>query len=121
MLVKKILITFLLSTTIYCQQQIDIPWPTLANSPWPMIKHDPQLTGRSPYAGPKTPTIKWTLDLPYGVFSGPVIGEDGTLYVGTRAYLYFIGDTTNYFYAINPDGTIKWTFLTGDPHANESG
>ena len=121
MLVKKILITFLLSTTIYCQQQIDIPWPTLANSPWPMIKHDPQLTGRSPYAGPKIPTIKWTLDLPYGVFSGPVIGEDGTLYVGTRAYLYFVGDTTNYFYAINPDGTIKWTFLTGDPHANESG
>jgi outer membrane protein assembly factor BamB len=87
-----------------------------------MLGHDPQITGRSPYNGPKTATIKWTVDLLYGVFSGPVIGEDEKLYVGTMSYLFFSGDTTNYFYAIDPkDGTIKWTFLTGDPHANESG
>jgi len=104
------------------QQQVDIPWQTLAKSPWPMIAHDPQITGRSPYTGPKTATIKWTIDLPYGVFSGPIIGEDGTLYVGTNSYLFFSGDTTNYFYAINPvNEEIKWTFLTGDPNSNESG
>ena len=120
---KKIIVLKLLFTTILlAQQQVDIPWPTLANSDWPMIAHDPQITGRSPFSGPKTAAIKWTVDLPYGVFSGPIIGEDGTLYVGTRSYLGFAGDTTNYFYAIDPkSGEIKWTFLTGDPHANESG
>lgn len=50
---KKILIIFSLIIGISnAQQQVDIPWQTLADSPWPMIKHDPQLTGRSPYKGP---------------------------------------------------------------------
>jgi outer membrane protein assembly factor BamB len=119
---KKILLTLILTVFSYAQQQTDIPWPTLADSPWPMMAHDPQITGRSPYSGPKSANIRWTIDLPYGVYSGPIIGEDGTLYVGTNSYLYFIGDTTNYFYAIDPnDGKIKWTFLTGTPYANESG
>ena len=78
-----ILSLILLGEIHFSQQQIDIPWPTLANSSWSMIAHDPQLTGRSPYSGPRTPTIKWSLDLPYGVFSGPIIDEQGRLYVGT--------------------------------------
>ncbi|MFC2083537.1 hypothetical protein ACFLS9_00620 [Bacteroidota bacterium] len=32
--------------------QEDIPWPSLADSPWPMNHHDPQSTGRSQYSGP---------------------------------------------------------------------
>lgn len=116
------LFLILFSSYNFSQQQVDIPWPSLADSPWPMVAHDPQITGRSPYSGPKTPTIKWSIDLPFGVYSGPIIGKDGTLYVGTRAYLGFVGDTTNYFYAIDPkEGKIKWTFLTGTPFANESG
>ncbi len=121
---KKFLLAFLIffSGINYTQQQVDIPWPSLANSDWPMIAGNPQFTGRSPNAGPKTETVLWTLDLPYGIFSGPVIGEDGTLYVGTAAYLGFIGDTSNYFYAIDPrDGKIKWTFVTDTPYANASG
>jgi hypothetical protein len=106
---------------IYSQQQVDIPWHTLANSPWPMVSHDPQITGRSPYAGPKTPTVKWTIDLPYGVLSGPVIGGDGKLYVGTFAYTGFIPDTTNHFYAVNPNGEIEWTFVTETPYSNAWG
>ena len=42
------------------QQQVDIPWPTLMDSPWPMSKHDPQGTGRSSFSGPKTSNIIWT-------------------------------------------------------------
>jgi outer membrane protein assembly factor BamB len=115
---NKLLLTLLITTVIYSQHQIDIPWSSLANSPWPMVSRDPQNTHRSFYSGPESATIKWEIDLPYGVLSGPVIGEDGTLYVGTDFY----GDTTNYFYAINPDnGEIIWIFSTGNPNMNASG
>ena len=36
--------------------------------------------------------------------SRPVIGSDGTIYVGC---------TDDHLYAIKPDGTLKWKFLTG--------
>ena len=36
--------------------------------------------------------------------SSPAIGSDGTIYVGSHAYLL----------AINPDGSQKWAFKTGD-------
>ncbi len=117
----RVTLILLLSSLLYSQQQINIPWPSLANSPWPMISHDPQFTGRSPYIGPKTPTIVWTLDLPFGVYTGPVIYEDGTLYVGTYSYLGFIGDTSNYFYSINSVGQINWIYQTNTPYANASG
>ena len=32
--------------------QEDIPWPSLADSPWPMNHHDPQSSGRSKFIGP---------------------------------------------------------------------
>ena len=38
--------------------------------------------------------------------SSPAIGADGTVYVGA-------GDGN--LYAINPGGTIKWSYLTGKP------
>jgi len=114
-----ILFLFLFESFVFAQQQQQIPWPTLADSPWPMMSHDPQATGRSPYAGPKTPNIIWTMDMPYGIWSGPAIGEDGTIYFGTRSYLP--ADTTNYFYAVNPDGTIKWTYRTGEISATKAG
>jgi outer membrane protein assembly factor BamB len=110
---------FSISTNIYSQIQVEIPWPTLADSPWPMMSHDPQVTGRSPYVGPKTPNIIWTMDMPYGIFSGPAIGTDNTIYFGTFTYLF--SDTTNYFYAVNPTGTLNWEFLTGEKYQNESG
>lgn len=35
-----------------------IPWPSLANTPWPMNHHDSQSTGRSPYKGPREGMIE---------------------------------------------------------------
>ncbi len=53
------------------------------------------------------------------VDGSPAIGEDGTIYVGTDPYgaagmghLAVPVDTN--FWAINPDGSIKWSFETGD-------
>lgn len=49
--------------------------------------------------------IKWHYDTPNReVMSTPAIGPDGTIYVG--------GYDNHIFYAINPDGTGKWSFET---------
>lgn len=114
-IVLSLSLLLLSSGILHSQQQIDIPWPTLADSPWPMIKHDPQFTGRSPYKGPQTPTIVWTKDMEDGIFSGPVIGEYGNLYFGS----YFI--YADYFYSYSPDGEFLWEYETGGNRAPESG
>jgi outer membrane protein assembly factor BamB len=73
----------------------------LVHTPWPMFRHDPQHTGRSPYVGPASPTLKWRFrDSSSSGFSSPVIEADGTIYI-------CLGD---YLYAINPDGTKKWHY-----------
>jgi outer membrane protein assembly factor BamB len=75
----------------------------LANAPWPMLQHDPQHTGRSPYVGPARPTLKWRYERDSTLYY-PAIGADGTIYVGSdRGYLY----------AISPDGKEKWRFDAG--------
>lgn len=52
--------------------------------------------------------IKWVIEgdpLSPTIFSTPAIGGDGTLFVGTS-------DVTMNFWAVNPDGTVKWTTHT---------
>jgi len=49
---------------------------------------------------------KWAFKTYEGVGSSPAIGTDGTIYVGSSAW-------DNYLYAINPDGSKKWAFDTG--------
>ncbi|MBL7183088.1 MAG: PQQ-like beta-propeller repeat protein [Anaerolineae bacterium] len=75
----------------------------LADSPWPMVLHDLQHTSRSPYSGPSIPGLKWSYAMGGGVGS-PSIGSDGTIYAGS-------GDGK--LYAINPNGTLRWSFATG--------
>jgi len=47
--------------------QHDIPWPSLADSPWPMFQKDPQNSGRSNLSGPMQGQIKWKSELTFGV------------------------------------------------------
>jgi outer membrane protein assembly factor BamB len=107
-----LIITFLFSYGILNAQsgiQQDIPWSTLADSPWPMSHKNPQSTGRSEFKGPQLGKIKWAADFQFGIFSGPVIGPDGTLFFGCN---YQGGD--NYFYAVAPNGELKWSYKTSD-------
>jgi outer membrane protein assembly factor BamB len=60
--------------------------------------------GRSSIHPSRSGGALWAFPTGNGIFSSPVIGSDGTVYVGSA-------DTV--FYAINPDGTLKWKFQTG--------
>lgn len=83
----------------------------VADSPWPMFRHDLHHTGRTSYTGPAAPTVKWTFTADDGIAASPTIGADGTIYVG--AGWNFIGATDSCLYAINPDGSMKWKFGLG--------
>ena len=112
-------------------------------SPWPMYRHDAQRTGCTSYIGPEVPELKWTFRAG-GPISSPVIGADGTIYVGSedgnlyaldpsgsKKWVYGIAgketsqlavaaDGTIYvargsnLYAFRPDGTFKWTYSSDD-------
>jgi len=86
-------------------QQIDITWPSLADSPWPMYHHDPQATGRSQYKGPRKGKVKWTFKPGGNIDYSFAIGPDSIIYFPTCNE----GEKhTDAFYALRPDGTLKW-------------
>ncbi len=76
----------------------------LADTPWPKFKRDLRNTGQSPYNGPQTNNKIWSYTTGGIVYNSPVVGADGTIYVGS-------GD--NKVYALNRDGTLKWSYATG--------
>jgi len=75
----------------------------LADSPWPMFGHDARHTGRSPFKGPEHPTLKWSLEIGESDEATPVIGKDGTIYIGSHDRI---------LNAVSPDGNLKWSFPT---------
>ena len=64
-------------------QQEQIPWASLAGTPWPIERHDAQGTARSEYAGPSMPTTH--------ISSGDSLYVEGTAVLGETNNLYFIG------------------------------
>ena len=73
-------------------------------SPWPKFRRTARQDGRSPVL-PVTGGEPWSFQTGKGIFSTPVIGGDGTVYVGSA-------DRT--FYALWPDGTLRWKVETGE-------
>lgn len=114
---RRIIGILLISLTIVIngQNQVKIPWPSLADSPWPFLRGDMQCTGRSDYLGPSTNNVVWRKDMPLGVDMGPVIGYNNVLYMGELA---LSPDSVNYFYAVDKYGEDLWTFPTTSPYAN---
>lgn len=76
------------------------------------FRGDRRHTGRSPYAGPTTATVRWRfvtenpahLD-DMAISAQPVIAPDGTIYIGAHDH---------YFYAIGPEGRLRWKKDLGD-------
>jgi outer membrane protein assembly factor BamB len=83
-----------------------------------MFGHDPQHTGRSLYSGPAaSPNLKWVFTpTTYDIsLSDPAIGPYGTIYVVGIGYVPGSGysHTDSNLYAINPNGSLQWTYNTG--------
>jgi len=58
---------------------------------------------------PDNGSMKWSYNIDYGTESNPSIDSDGTIYCGGK-----------YLYAVNPDGTEKWTFDYGPGNSHMS-
>jgi outer membrane protein assembly factor BamB len=83
----------------------DYDVPVQPNSPWPMMRRDQPNTGLSPIrATYRDGEHPWSFRTGRGVFSTPVIGGNGTVYVGSA---------DGYMYALAPDGELRWRFQTG--------
>ena len=90
------------------------PRAQLAASPWPAFRHDSRHTGQSQSdTSANNGVQKWVFDYPdptgdwnFDPLASPTLGADGTIYSTT-------GD--NNLYAINPDGTLKWTYTAATP------
>lgn len=82
----------------------------LAQGHWPKYRHDIWNTGRSSTNGPRTNALKWTFatgrsEKGGGIETDPVMGPDGTVYVGAN---------NGILYGLDPDrGDIQWAFPTG--------
>jgi outer membrane protein assembly factor BamB len=72
----------------------------LQDGPWPMFHCNLQHTGQSCYTGPDTPLLKWSYPLGAAIMSSPSISADGVIYIGAE---------DGEFFAINPDGSLKWS------------
>ncbi|MBU1078597.1 MAG: VCBS repeat-containing protein, partial [Spirochaetes bacterium] len=78
------------------------------NAPWPMYRQNVKHTGQTNedvLGAQKNPFILWKYLTGGTIFdSSPAIGPDGTIYIGA---------SDGVLYAINSDGSIKWSYSTG--------
>jgi outer membrane protein assembly factor BamB len=79
--------------------------PVQADSPWPTFRRDQRNTGSSPLPATYAGDQPWMFQTGKGIFSTPVIDNQGVIYVGSADH---------YFYALNPDGTVAWKYKTGE-------
>lgn len=55
---------------------------------------------------------KWKFEAKGGIYSSPAIGADGSIYFGSRGREGT--DANGVFYALNPNGTVKWVVNMSD-------
>ncbi|MDP8247274.1 MAG: PQQ-binding-like beta-propeller repeat protein [Candidatus Tritonobacter lacicola] len=76
----------------------------VANTDWPMFRHDLRHTGLSRYVGSHTGGFSWSYRTGGDIFSSPAIGSDGTVYVGSNDYR---------LYSLTSTGALSWSYETG--------
>ncbi|MBK7381391.1 MAG: PQQ-like beta-propeller repeat protein [Ignavibacteriales bacterium] len=85
--------------------QEDIYWPSLADSPWPMFRGNPQYTGRSKYNGPSSGLVQWAYDSVY-TEGGALIGADNSVIFQTSGPAFGKGGV----YSLNQSGDLNWYY-----------
>lgn len=83
---------------------------THAHAEWSTFHGNNQRNGLTDVAGPASPVQKWAFNVGGAIITSPVIGPDGTVYVGST--WFESKKPRQYFTAIRPDGTLKWRFET---------
>lgn len=78
--------------------------PVQASSPWPEMRRDRRNTGASPIRSIYHGDRPWGFATGRGIFSTPIVGGDGDVYVGSA---------DSWFYAIRPNGKLSWKLKTG--------
>ncbi len=74
-------------------------------APWPRFHRGLQGTGLSSVdTSTTTGTLRWSYPTGAWITTSPVIGADGTVYVGSR---------DGNFYALNSEGSFKWSSTVG--------
>lgn len=79
--------------------------PVLDDSPWPLFRRDAQNSGHSPLPAVYQGDLPWSFRTGKGIFSTPVIDNRGRVYFGSADHN---------FYALNPDGSLNWSYTTGE-------
>jgi outer membrane protein assembly factor BamB len=79
--------------------------PTQDDSPWPTFRRDGRNSGRSPLPAVYAGDQPWSFPTGKGIFSTPVIDAQGVIYFGSADH---------FFYALNPDGSLRWKYETGE-------
>ncbi|MCA9521984.1 MAG: PQQ-binding-like beta-propeller repeat protein, partial [Myxococcales bacterium] len=79
--------------------------PLDPQSPWPKFRRNALQNGRSPVRPQDSGRAPWQFQTGKGIFSTPVIGGDGTVYIGSADRI---------FYAIDKLGNKLWEKLTGE-------
>jgi len=79
--------------------QEDVPWPSLADSPWPMYHHDPQRTGRSKFEGPILGNVYKKI---------PALNMEATPIVLINNILCFTTSSPDTIYKYSVNGKLDW-------------
>ena len=82
--------------------QIDIGFSSCTN--WSMFGSNARHTRQCGFTGPTNGNQLWEYVTDNIVTASPAVANDGTIYVGSE-------DVS--LYAMNPDGSVKWTFESG--------
>ncbi|MDQ7052032.1 MAG: PQQ-binding-like beta-propeller repeat protein [candidate division KSB1 bacterium] len=88
------------------EPQETIPWPTLADTPWPMYRADPQATGRTRWPGPRGGSVAWKRFVG-GRVGVAVIGPDSTIYFTNPYGQTETGEQRLFLWAVRPDGSVR--------------
>jgi len=94
----------LFATSVIAINLISFVAAQLASAPWPMFSRSQDHNSQSSVKTADNNVTIWKYEIGHAILSSPVIGADGTIYVGSDDH---------FVYAIDSDGTLKWKFETG--------